>query len=140
MQVFILMKQIGKRQPVIGERPLLLQEAPMTLRHLIGQVVAQEVERYNALELEADFVRLLTQEDMQEQAANGKIGFGRRYQADNQSVRTSIETACQAFEDGLYKVVINEEVIDELDSPLQVNENDRIVFIRLTMLAGRLWP
>ncbi|MFD2875182.1 hypothetical protein ACFTAO_03165 [Paenibacillus rhizoplanae] len=43
------------------------------------------------------------------------------------------------FEDGLYKVFVQEEECSALDEPLRLEEGDELTLIRFTMLAGRLW-
>ncbi|NJA19249.1 hypothetical protein GSQ29_02600, partial [Clostridioides difficile] len=47
--------------------------------------------------------------------------------------------ALQAFEDGIYKVLINEDVIEKLDSSINLKSGDIFTFIRLTLLAGRMF-
>ena len=44
--------------------------------------------------------------------------------------------ALQAFEDGLYLVVLDEEQQDNLDREIHVATDSKITFVRLTMLAG----
>jgi hypothetical protein len=36
-------------------------------------------------------------------------------------------------------VLVNEREATELDSPLEISEDDTLTFIRLAFLAGRLW-
>ncbi|MNP77809.1 hypothetical protein D3C76_1753110 [compost metagenome] len=50
-----------------------------------------------------------------------------------------MDTAITAYEDGLYKVFLNDEELQELDETLVVKDGDNVVLIRFTMLAGRLW-
>lgn len=45
----------------------------------------------------------------------------------------------QAFEDELFLVVQNEEQLNSLTTPLTIQEDDVFTFIKLTMLAGRIW-
>ncbi|MBF1704203.1 MAG: hypothetical protein HXO79_04185, partial [Selenomonas sp.] len=48
--------------------------------------------------------------------------------------------ARQSFEDGIYRIFVNgEELGETCDTPVTLKENDEITFVRLTMLAGRMW-
>ena len=48
----------------------------------------------------------------------------------------AIATALEAFEDGLFLVVVDETEVKELDSVVPLTESSRLTFIRFTMLAG----
>lgn len=54
-------------------------------------------------------------------------------------VEQATAAALLAFEDGLYKVFVQEEECSALDEPLRLEEGDELTLIRFTMLAGRLW-
>ncbi|MCY1441026.1 hypothetical protein D9M71_573230 [compost metagenome] len=51
----------------------------------------------------------------------------------------AISTMLQAFQDELFLVLHNEESLDSLSTPLNIQEDDVFTFIKLTMLAGRIW-
>ena len=67
------------------------------------------------------------------------MGFGRIYSDKKADPDKAAETALQGFEDGLYRVVLNDMEATDMDKPLDIKENDVLTFIRLTFLAGRLW-
>ena len=69
----------------------------------------------------------------------GKIAFGIIYGEKNPNIQEAIDVAITAFQDGLFRVFINEEEICELDEAINISEEDTVTFIRLTMLAGRMW-
>ena len=54
-------------------------------------------------------------------------------------VGKSIETAMLGFQDGLFRVFLGDTELTELDEKLKLQEGDTVTFIRLTMLAGRMW-
>ena len=139
MQVFINLKAIGKRRPVLARAPYELPDHVNTLKDLITTVVTQEVKAYNAREVDVMLIPFLTADEIKNQATVGKIGFGRLYSEKSANLEKSIEVALQAFVDGLYKVVINEIEVKALDTQVNLKENDVLTFIRLTFLAGRLW-
>ena len=43
------------------------------------------------------------------------------------------------FQDGLFRVFLGDTELTELDEKLELQEGDTVTFIRLTMLAGRMW-
>ena len=54
-------------------------------------------------------------------------------------MQKALDNAFLSFEDGLYRVFLGENELTELDTPLDIKENDELTFIRLTMLTGRIW-
>ena len=48
----------------------------------------------------------------------------------------SIATALQAFDDGMYLVVIDEDEKKNLDEQIFLSPDSRVTFIRLTLLSG----
>ena len=67
----------------------------------------------------------------------GKITFENYHeQGDfNQALNTMI----QDFKDGLFRVYLNENECTDLNESLSLKEENEVVFIKLVMLAGRLW-
>ena len=139
MVVYIKVKSIGKRRPVLDNVPYTVPDNISTLRELITAIVGQEVETYNSRGLENMLVPFLSEEEIAAQSTVGNVGFGRLYSDKKADLDKAVATALQGFEDGLFKVLVNDAEAAELDAPLAVNENDVLTFIRLTFLAGRLW-
>ncbi len=51
-------------------------------------------------------------------------------------VNEAIATALEAFEDGLYLVIVDGQEQRSLDGQVFLNADSKIAFVRLTMLAG----
>ena len=85
-------------------------------------------------------VLLLTaKSQIEDQAQTGKVSFGVNYgekQADPQKAR---ENAIQCFEDGIYRIFMDDRPLEHLDDPIEVTEENIFTFVRLTMLSGRMW-
>ena len=139
MNVYIKLKSAGKRRPVLENTPYNLPEGINTLRQLIETVVRQETEKYNNRGTENMLVPFLTESEISDQSTVGKVGFGRLYSDKKADPEKAVDTALQGFEDGLFRVVINDIEITDIDNSFIINENDVLTFIRLTFLAGRLW-
>ncbi len=140
MQVQVNVKRIGKRRNAIETRPYEIG-AVHDIGELIDAFVTAEVTRFNARAEGGETVlRYLTSEEIADAAMVGKIGFDADYNGQVQDLTAAIENARQSFEDSIYRIFINgDEVGGALDTPVTLRENDEITFVRLTMLAGRMW-
>nr|WP_205516368.1 hypothetical protein [Paenibacillus sp. SYP-B3998] len=137
--MYVTVKSLGKRKNVLTRLAIELQVNPTTLRELITEVVLMNVQKLNDKQQNTALIPFLTRAEIEERGENGKVGFGSVYNEQIPELAKAVETALLAFEDGLYKVFIREEGISHLESPLKLMEEDEIVFIRFTMLAGGLW-
>jgi hypothetical protein len=141
--VFIRVKSVAKRKPALEPKPYSLPDATPTLSDLIAAVVRIEVERYNTSadsgDSEATLLPFLTESQIDEQSATGKVGFGRIYSDRKADYEQAVLTAVQGFEDGLFRVIINDTQVESLDSPVNLKNGDTLTFVRLTFLSGRLW-
>ena len=140
MQVQVNVKHIGKRRNAIETRPYEIGEV-RDVGALIAAFVTAEVARFNArAEVGETALRYLTNAEIADAAMVGKIGFGADYNGQVQDLTAAITNARQSFEDGIYRIFINgEEPASDLAAPVALAENDEVTFVRLTMLAGRMW-
>jgi hypothetical protein len=141
MNIYITLKSLGKRKNFLTKKPYWIQIKPRTLRELITEVVTQNVKQFNkkATNPESQLVNYLSDTDIEQQAQAGKVGFQSIYNESQADLTKAIGAAILAFEDGLYRVFINDEEATQLDTPLEVIEDAEVIFIRLTMLTGRMW-
>ncbi|HHY0050140.1 TPA: hypothetical protein ACVT6Z_003786 [Clostridioides difficile] len=139
MQIYFRVKAVGKRKPMLELTPFDVSGNINCLKEAISEIVSKNVLEYNEKIPEKSIINFLTNEEIESQADIGKVGFGSIYNENKQSVEKAIEVALQAFEDGIYKVLINEDVIEKLDSPINLKSGDIFTFIRLTLLAGRMF-
>lgn len=136
INLIVSVKQAGKRKPVIGGRTLSVPGPAETLEQLIRAIVTVNVERYNNREIDEPVAFALTESRIAELAVLGKVAFGVRYNPTPQNLEAALENARLGFLDGLYKVFVNEEEIADWQQPLALRDNDRLLFVRLAMLAG----
>ncbi|QNR68337.1 hypothetical protein IAQ67_04410 [Paenibacillus peoriae] len=139
MKLFITVKSLGKRKPALARQEIELSPAPETLRDLITATVALNVQKLREKQESVALIPFLTGEEVQAQGEIGKVGFGSIYNEGVPDIKDAVNTAMQAFEDGLYRVFVCDEETIELDVPLSLKDGNEIVFIRFTMLAGGLW-
>jgi hypothetical protein len=139
IQLSITLKSIGKRKATLTRLPIELSHTPQTLRELIEALVAWNVQGLLERQQEQALFPYLNEEEVQERAEIGKVGFGAIYNESTPDLSKAIDTAILAFTDGLFRVFINDEEMNSLDEPLVLKDHDAITLIRLTMLAGSFW-
>lgn len=140
MKLSIQLKQLGKRKCTIAPMPVeLTGDPPKDVRSLITAIVHWQVEEYNARPTENDLLKYLTQEEIDDRAEAGKVSFGVNYNGKQASTEAAVRNALQSYEDGIFRLFINDKEAGTADSPLHLEEGDTLTFIRLTMLSGRLW-
>lgn len=139
MKVYVSVKQAGKRKDYITKKELVLESAPLNLRELIAEIVRINVTEYNNKTTDPLIMQYLTPDEIENQAKIGKVGFGERRSDKQADLDKAMETAILAFEDGIYRVFIGENEVSSLNESLALKEGDLLTFIRLTMLAGRMW-
>lgn len=135
-------RAMGKRKPIVPDWqvPWPPEEhdpgEPLTLRQLITRIVCEEVEAFKKRQEAKQFVRILTEQQIEAALTKGRVDAGGRNL--NQSVipEEAAATALQAFEDGLYLVILDGEEQRELDRQIFLQADSHVVFIRMVMLAG----
>lgn len=119
---------------VIG-REFTLPGCPQTTRELICALVQQMVEDFNRRASQGT-ARPLSEADLADREELGKIAFGIPLADRKADPQKAINTALQGFSDGLYRIYHKSAQLTELDSPIRLQENDELTFIRLVMLTG----
>lgn len=139
MKIKVNLKSIGKRkqsvEPVIYE----IQGTPHTVRELILAVTQSGVREYNERMEASELLRYLTKEEIENEAQAGKITFGVNYGEKKAQLSEAQENALQCFEDGIYRIFLEEEPLENLETEISITEENVFTFVRLTMLAGRMW-
>ncbi len=135
-------KAIGAKRPLFADwsvpfPPEWGEGGGTTLRDLIGRVVRAEVQAFRQRQEDRSTFRALTARQIEQGAEKGKIEMGgSEVPLQAVSEEEAVAVACQAFEDGLFLVVIDEEDYRELDREIHVRPDSRVMFVRLTLLAG----
>lgn len=82
---------------------------------------------------------ILSQRQIDDLSYLGKITLGDKYNQEDGDFSKAVETMIQDYKDGIIRVFFNGKECLELDEKLEIKEENEVVFIRLVMLAGRLW-
>ena len=141
MQLTIAAKQPGRKHPLIAEQIIEIQDIGLhpTVRNLISAVVTQQVEAYINKPNQKSLLAVLDTNTIDNQAATGKVGFNVVYNNNKPDLHTAIQTAIQAFEDGLFAVFAGDIQHEKSDDIISLEKNTVVTFIRLTFLAGSYW-
>src|SRR5262245_37891520 len=103
-------RALGKRKPLVPDWqvPWPPDEhdsgEPITLRQLITRIVLKEVEAFKQRQEDRKIVRILTERQIEEGLAKGRVDSGGRELHQDVDPDAAVATALQAFEDGLYLV------------------------------------
>ena len=133
---------LGKRKPLLSDfsiDPPLDQSGggrDRTLRELIEHIVRAQVNQYNNQKQAQRFDRVLGVQEIQEGLLRGKLDPASKSNTQEADAEEAVGVALLAFEDGLYKVIIDETERVSLDEVVRVTADTNIVFLRLVFLAG----
>lgn len=108
----------------------------LTLRELIARIVRSEVESFERRQRTRRFVRLLSEREIRDGVERGKVDSGGRPAAEPVHAEAAVAAALAGFEDGLYLVILDGAEQRDLDAQVFLTEESRLVFLRLTFLAG----
>lgn len=139
MKVNVFVKKLGKNR--INRTPLCFEYADdiHTVRDLLKETVRIQIEAYQKGQKDTELGRLFSPTEQESLADTGKIGFGIHYNTNKPDPAKAIETAWLCFEDGIVAVFADGEKLESLDAPVNLKDESELVFIRMTMLAGRMW-
>ncbi|MCA9278625.1 MAG: hypothetical protein R3B58_03335 [Phycisphaerales bacterium] len=141
MSLTISTRTLGKVKPLLGDFEVsppddLHDDGQLLLRQLIEHVVTSQVEAYNTRQESRRFDRILSAPRIESDAKKGKVSPEGRADITVADIDNAVGAALQAFEDGLYLVIIDDVERRSLDEPVYLSPSSRMVFVRLTFLAG----
>ncbi len=130
MNIKVLMKSISKTRNLKYVNYKVSDDIN-TLKDLIINLCDIEIEKYENKEFS-----ILNQEEINNMVNVGKVSFGFKYREDQINRMDAYENALLSFEDGLYRVMLNDVEIIDLNEKLNLNNNDKVALIRLVMITG----
>lgn len=134
-------KALGRKAPLFEDWsipiPPNLGDSGVTLREVIALVVQAEVTAFRQRQRERLVFRALTERQIADGVNKGKVESGGS-EVPVQSVdeEAAVGAALQAFEDGLFLVLIDGDEQKSLDATVYLKADSRLMFVRLTLLAG----
>jgi hypothetical protein len=136
-------RALGARRPLFADWSIPLPpelsgdggDAP-TLRRLIEAVVRREVEAFRTRAQARRLDRVLSREDISRGVSKGRVDPGGRDVPADVDDEAAVHAAIQAFEDGLYLVIIDGHEHRDLNARIALGPDSTVTFLRLTLLAG----
>jgi hypothetical protein len=134
-------KALGKKKPLFADWSVPFPDdlgdgAALPLRDLITRIVRVEVAAFKKRQQERVLLRALSPTQIAEAAKKGKIQSGGQEFQHEVDEDQAVATALQAFEDGLYLVIVDGAEVRNLDQSVHLNPDSRVAFVRLALLAG----
>jgi hypothetical protein len=129
-------KVLGRIKPLFQDWSISLSSPSLTLKELISRIVLEEIAAFRTRQEERRLVKVLSPEEIYQGVQRGKIDMGGREISQEIDTEAAIENAWQYFADGFYFVFVDDKQIETLDSPVSLNDNSEIVFLRLIPLVG----
>ena len=106
------------------------------MRELIALAVREELAAYAERRLERTFAQVLTEQALQAGRTAGRIDSGQRNTAPPPPPDVAVGIAIEAFEDGLFLVLVDGRQEDDLDAQVMVGPESSVTFVRLVALSG----
>lgn len=128
-------KIVGRRTP-FERRPFEIPAGQHILKSLIEHLVVQELAAYHERQNKVGILRILTEQELKDGAAQGKIQLAPQEKSGMVTTEEAIQTALLGFNDGLYYVFVDDEQIETLDTPVVLKPDSTLLLLRLTALAG----
>lgn len=139
MELNVNVKSVSGKKNEITSIPVSYSREEMTVRELIEETVQHCVKDYNKRKENGELLRALLPDEIEDKAAGGKISFGVIYGEKYADPKKASDDAVQAFSDGAAAVFADERRLERLDEKLKLTDIKSLTFIKLVMLAGRMW-
>ena len=138
-EIKINIKSVSGKKSRITTRTMLFDENINVVEELIKAAVAATVNEYNERRESSDLITVLTPGLIEDKAQTGKVSFGVNYGEKSPDLETAVNNALEAFADGIAVIFADDKKLDSLDEAIDINEIKSLTFVKLTMLAGRMW-
>ena len=143
MVVSVSARTIGRNRSRVEEHPIDLGSGAagvVDLAGLISAIVIAEVAAFEDRRRDGELLAFLSDEQLREAAGRGSVRFT-QWSTDGPPPTPvdpdeAVATALLAFEDGLFKVVLDGVDVPELSTAVSVGDGATVMFVRLVALAG----
>jgi hypothetical protein len=136
-------RTLGRRKALLDRWSVPIPPDPvdqgsegLTLRQLIERLVRAEVAGFERRQQARQFVRVLSEREIAIRAGGGRVDPGGRPTGAPVDADVAVSAAMLGFEDGVYLVLFDGREQKDLDARIHLTDDSRIVFLRLTFLAG----
>ena len=139
MEAKINVKSVSGKKNKITTINISYTKDEISVRELIEETVKYCVEKYNERVENGEVLKALLPQEIEDMATQGKIAFETIYNDKTADVKTATYNAISSFEDGIVAIFADKLRIEKLEETIKLSEIESITFIKLVMLAGRMW-
>ncbi len=139
VNINVNVKSVSNKQNKIRTVTIPYSENITDIRGLLEATVKFCVESYNERRENSELLKTLSSAQIEDQASQGKVSFGVNYGENNADLSKATADALEAFSDGIVVLFVDDEKLENLDDKIEIEKIKSLTFIKLTMLAGRMW-
>lgn len=135
----VSVKSAASKSNRVKTFPISYPDGITDVKGLIEATVAWCVSDYNERRGSGELLTALTPEQIEDRASQGKVSFGVNYGEKDADPAKATADALEAFTDGIAVIFADGRRLQRLDEAISLNGVKELTFVRLTMLAGRMW-
>lgn len=145
INVKINIKKMGKIKKMDSTENKLDQmvyqysEAIKTVKEFLTETVKISRKEFQIKRDAEKMIAVLSKEELEIKAESGKVTYGILGKDNLPEESKSIENALQCFEDGLVVLFIDGKKMEHLAEQIELFNECEVSFVKMTMLAGRMW-
>jgi len=139
MEMKVNVKSVSGKRNRITTVSVPYSRDNMSVRELIEETVNYCVSEYNSRMENTELLSALLPAEISDKAAQGKISFGTIYGEKGADLKKAQADALEAFSDGVVAVFADERRLEDEEEILDLTKIKSLTFIKLVMLAGRMW-
>lgn len=137
MKIFVNVKSLSSKKNFLDKREIIISENILDLETFLTEIAVLEIKNFN--EKSSEFFEILTSEMIEDKKNIWKVSFSALNDDKKQDFAKWVSNVLQSFEDWIFVVFQNDKKLESLKEKMEIKENDVFTFVKLTMLAWRMW-
>lgn len=137
MKIFVNVKSLSSKKNFLDKREIIISENIVDLETFLTEIAVLEIKNFN--EKSSEFFEILTSEMIEDKKNIWKVSFSALNNDKKQDFAKWVSNVLQSFEDWIFVVFQNDKKLESLKEKMEIKENDVFTFVKLTMLAWRMW-
>lgn len=137
MKIFVNVKSLSSKKNFLDKREIIISENIVDLETFLTEIAVLEIKNFN--EKSSEFFEILTSEMIEDKKNIWKVSFSALNDDKKQDFAKWVSNVLQSFEDWIFVVFQNDKKLESLKEKMEIKENDVFTFVKLTMLAWRMW-
>ena len=139
MEMKVNVKSVSGKRNRITTVSVHYSREILSVRELIEETVIYCVNEYNSRMENTELMSALLPAEIADKAAQGKVSFGTIYGENHPDLQKAQADALEAFSDGAVAVFADDRRLEDEEEILDLTQITSLTFIKLVMLAGRIW-